>query len=111
MDDKYEFYGDGLRGKLDYEAYAHEWNQFANGKDQFYITSQVLSAYVKTWEKFNNICASQKMIQDKMDLVHQNHIFFSANHLPFPNFLTGLQALYNFTKELLIWILDSWIQP
>ena len=38
-DDNYEFDGDGLRGKLDYEAFAYEWNQFANGKDQFYITS------------------------------------------------------------------------
>ena len=71
----------------------------------------MLSAYAKTWEKVNNICASQEMIQDKMDLVHQNHIIFAVNHLPFPNFSTGLQAQYNFTKELLIWILDRWVQP
>ena len=62
VDDKYEFDSDGLRGKLDYEASAHEWNQSANGKDQFYITSKVLSAYAKTWEKVNHICASQEMI-------------------------------------------------
>jgi len=45
-DDKYEFDSDGLRGKLDYERFAHEWNQSADGKDQFYITTEVLSAYV-----------------------------------------------------------------
>jgi hypothetical protein len=61
-DDQHEFDSDGLRGKLNYEAFAHEWNQSANGKDQFYITSEVLSAYAKTWEKVNNICASQEMI-------------------------------------------------
>jgi hypothetical protein len=49
----------------------------------------VLSAYAKTWGKVNNICASQEMIQNKMDLVHQNHNIFAANHLPFPDFLTG----------------------
>ena len=89
VDDKYEFDSDGLRGKLDYETYACEWNQSANGKDQFYITSEVLSAYAKNWKKVNNICASQEMIQNKIDLVHQNCDIFAVNHLPFPNFLTG----------------------
>ena len=46
MDDNYEFDSDGLRGKLDYERFACEWNQSADGKDQFYITTEVLSAYV-----------------------------------------------------------------
>jgi hypothetical protein len=46
VDDKYEFDSDGLRGKLDYERFAREWNQSADGKDQFYITTEVLSAYV-----------------------------------------------------------------
>src|SRR6202790_2637304 len=77
------------RGKLDYEAFAHEWNQSADGKDQFYITAEVLSAYAKTWEKVNNIHASLEMIQDKMDLIHQSREIFAANHLPFPEFLTG----------------------
>ena len=42
-------------GKPDYEAFAREWNQSANGKDQYYVTIEVLSAYAKTWEKFNNV--------------------------------------------------------
>ena len=45
--------------------------------------------YAKTWEKVNNIRASQEMIQDKMDLVHQSREIFAANHFPFPGFLTG----------------------
>ena len=77
------------RGRLDYEAFAREWNQSADGKDRFYITAEVLSAYAKTWEKVNNIRASQEMIKDKMDLVHQSREIFAANHLPFPDFLTG----------------------
>jgi hypothetical protein len=81
------------RGRLDYEAFAREWNQSANGKDRFYITTEVLSAYAKTWEKVNNIHASQEMIQDKMDLVHKSRDIFAANHLPFPNFLTGTASL------------------
>jgi hypothetical protein len=77
------------RGRLDYEAFAREWNQSADGKDRFYITAELLSAYAKTWEKVNNIHASQEMIQDKMDLIHQSREIFAANHLPFPDFLTG----------------------
>jgi hypothetical protein len=71
------------RGRLDYEGFAREWNQSADGKDQFYITTEVLSAYAKTWKKVNNIHASREMIQDKMDLIHQSCEIFAANHLPF----------------------------
>jgi hypothetical protein len=77
------------KGKLDYEAFACEWNASANEKDQFYITTEVLATYSKTWDKVNNICASQEMIKDKMDLVHQSHDIFAASHLPFPYFLSG----------------------
>ena len=42
-------------GKPDYEAFARAWNQSANGKDKYYVTTEVLSAYAKTWEKFNNV--------------------------------------------------------
>jgi hypothetical protein len=77
------------KGKLDYEAFAREWNQSANGKDRFYITSEVLTTYAKVWDKVNNIRASQEMIKDKIDLVHQSRDIFAASHLPFPDFLTG----------------------
>jgi hypothetical protein len=36
------------KGKLDYEAFACEWNVSANEKDQFYITTEVLATYSKT---------------------------------------------------------------
>jgi hypothetical protein len=81
------------KGKLDYEAFAREWNQSADGKDRFYITSKVLATYAKVWDKVNNICASQEMIKDKIDLVHQSHDIFAAHHLPFPDFLTGTASL------------------
>ena len=34
-------------GKSDYEAFAREQNQSANRKDQYYVTTEVLSAYAK----------------------------------------------------------------
>jgi len=46
------------KGKLDYEAFVHEWNQSANEKDQLYITTEVLATYAKIWDKIDNIHAS-----------------------------------------------------
>ncbi|KAG6825607.1 hypothetical protein H0H87_009081 [Tephrocybe sp. NHM501043] len=54
--------------KIDYEAFAQEWNRSADGKERFYITTEVLAGYAKTWEKVNNIRASQELIADKLDL-------------------------------------------
>ena len=68
------------KGKLDYKAFTHEWNQSADGKDQFYITSEVLATYAKVWDKVNNIHASQEMIKDKINLVPQSHDIFAASH-------------------------------
>jgi len=48
--------------KLDYKTFAQDWNQSANGQDHFYVTTEVLASYAKTWEKVMNICASQEMI-------------------------------------------------
>jgi len=78
-----------LLNKLDYEAFAYERNQSADGNEHFYITSKVLAIYAKIWEKVYNIHASQEMIKDKIDLVHQSHDILAASHLPFPDFLTG----------------------
>ncbi|KAJ2920858.1 hypothetical protein H1R20_g16236, partial [Candolleomyces eurysporus] len=39
------------RKKIDFEAFSQEWNRTADGKDRFYITPEVLSAYAKSWEK------------------------------------------------------------
>ena len=77
------------QGTPDYEAFAREWNQTADGKERYYVTTEVLSAYAKTWEKFNNIHASREMASDKMDLAHQSGDIFAAPHIPFPEFLTG----------------------
>jgi len=43
------------KGKINYELLAQDWNQSADGKDCYYVTAEVLSAYVKTWKKINNI--------------------------------------------------------
>jgi hypothetical protein len=76
------------KGKIDYQLFSRDWNQSADGKDHYYATAEVLSAYAKTWEKVNNIRASWEMIPDKMDLIGQSHDIFVGQHLPFPDFLT-----------------------
>jgi hypothetical protein len=50
------------KSKVDYKTFAQDWNQSANGQDHFYVTTEVLASYAKTWEKVTNICASQEMI-------------------------------------------------
>ena len=39
--------------KPDYEAFAREQNQSANRKNRYYVTTEVLSAYAKTWNKLH----------------------------------------------------------
>jgi hypothetical protein len=76
------------KGKINYEAFAKEWNQSADGRNRFYVTTEVLASYAKTWEKINNIRASEELVADKMDLVSKTRNIFSAPHLPFPKYLT-----------------------
>ena len=77
------------KSRLDYTAFAQDWNQSAHGKDCFYVTTEVLASYAKTWEKIANIHASQEMIQDKIDLVEQSRQIVAASGQQFPTFLTG----------------------
>jgi hypothetical protein len=78
------------KGKIDYEAFAQEWNWSANGKDRFYITMDVLAAYAKSWEKTSNIRASQELVSDKMKTIQKTSEIFAALHQPFPSFLTAV---------------------
>jgi len=55
--------------QIDYEKFACEWNSSADGKDRFYVTTEVLTAYAKTWEKNSNIRASQDLISNQLDMV------------------------------------------
>jgi hypothetical protein len=76
------------KGKINYEAFAQEWNRSADGKNRFYVTTEVLASYAKTWEKTNNIHASEELVVDKMDLTSKTRNIFAAPHLPFPEYLT-----------------------
>jgi hypothetical protein len=77
------------KSRLDYTAFAQDWNRSADGKDRFYVTTEVLASYAKTWEKIANIHASREMIQDKIDLVEQSRQIVAASGQQFPTFLTG----------------------
>ena len=77
------------KSRLDYTAFTQDWNQSADGKDCFYVTTEVLASYAKTWEKIVNIHASREMIQDKIDLVEQSRQIVAASGQQFPTFLTG----------------------
>lgn len=75
--------------KVDYEAFAQEWNKSADGKDRVYITTELLAVYSKSWEKNSNIRASQEMIVDKLHMVSRSAQVFSAPTQPFPSYLTA----------------------
>ncbi|KAJ6631371.1 hypothetical protein B0H10DRAFT_1938265 [Mycena sp. CBHHK59/15] len=75
--------------RIDFEAFAREWNGSADGKTRQYVTGDVLSTYSKTWEKISNIRASQDLIVAKIDLVRQTGQLFSADTLSFPPSLKG----------------------
>ena len=73
--------------KINLEAFAQEWNRTADGKSRFYITTEVLSAYAKNWEKVSNIKASQEMIADKITVINKTPGIFLAPEKEFHNFL------------------------
>ncbi|KAJ7088237.1 hypothetical protein C8R43DRAFT_1142287 [Mycena crocata] len=75
--------------KVDFEQFAKKWNRTADGKARYYVTTEVLRTYSKTWEKISNIRASQDLIAAKMDLARQTGELFSASTLPFPESLKG----------------------
>ena len=75
--------------KVDYEAFAREWNKSADGKYRFYVTTELLVAYSKSWEKNSNIRTSQEMIVDKLRMVSRSAQVFSAATRPFPSYLTA----------------------
>ena len=78
------------KSKINFEAFAQEWNQSANGEDRFYVTTEVLSTYSKTWEKSTNIRASQELISDQLEVVQQMASVFAAEAHPFPTYLTSI---------------------
>jgi hypothetical protein len=78
-----------VKKRIDFDAFAREWNGSADGKTRQYVTGDVLSTYSKTWEKISNIRASQDLIAAKIDLVRQTGQLFSASTLSFPSSLKG----------------------
>jgi hypothetical protein len=78
------------KSKVNFEAFAQEWNKSANGKDCFYVTTEVLLAYARTWEKNTNIRASQELISDKLEVLQQTGNVFAAKNDSFPPYLTSL---------------------
>ena len=73
---------------VNFEAFAQEWNRTADGKDHFYVTVDVLTAYAKSWEKMSNVQASQELISEQMQTLVQSSEIFSATGQEFPDFLT-----------------------
>ena len=78
---------DDKKKKVDFEAFAQEWNRTADGKERFYVTFEVLSAYAKTWEKSNNAHASQELISSQLQEVKATAEIFLALKKPFPSYL------------------------
>ncbi len=77
------------KGRVDYEAFAQEWNQMADGTEHVYVSPEVLAAYSKSWEKANNIRATMDLMSDGLEEVRHSGEVFAAADLPFPDYLTG----------------------
>ena len=75
--------------KVNFEAFAQEWNRTADGKERFYVTFEVLSAYAKSWEKANNVRASQELMLGQLQEVKKTAEIFLATGKPFPSYLTS----------------------
>jgi hypothetical protein len=80
------------KNKINYIAFAQDWNRSADGKFRFYVTPEVLAAYAKTWERNSNVKASQDLIADGLDTISRTSQVFSAIDQPFPDFLTDLPS-------------------
>ncbi|KAF8225614.1 hypothetical protein L208DRAFT_1380566 [Tricholoma matsutake] len=103
--------GSNGKGKINYEAFAQEWNQSASGKDCFYVTTDVLSVYAKSWEKITNIQASQEIISHQMETIHKTSTIFAAIHQSFPNFLTDTPTSVQPSQGLIDLDHDSLVPP
>ena len=75
--------------KVNFEDFAREWNRTADGKERFYVTFEVLSAYAKSWEKANNVRASQELMSGQLQEVKKTAEIFLATRKPFPSYLTS----------------------
>lgn len=75
--------------KIDFEKFAQEWNQTADGKERSYITVEVLSSYAKSWEKITNIRASEEIIAEQLTKIRESRQIFSAPDHSFPSYLTS----------------------
>ena len=73
---------------IDYIGLARDWNKSADGHSRFYVTSELLQVYAKTWAKATNIRASQELFSNELGEVRSTEALFQAPHHPFPDFLT-----------------------
>ena len=81
------------KGKINFERFAFEWNQSADGKNRVYVMTEVLSAYARTWEKASNARASQEIISDQIQEVQQSYEIFAAANNAFPDLITDMGDL------------------
>lgn len=74
---------------VNFEAFAQEWNRTADGKQRFYVTFEVLSAYAKGWEKTSNISATQELMSEQMQGIKTSAKVFAAGSGPFPAYMVS----------------------
>ncbi|KAJ3966347.1 hypothetical protein EV361DRAFT_954161 [Lentinula raphanica] len=72
---------------IDLTAFACEWNRTADGKDRFYITTEVLSSYVKSWRKINNIRALRDLVSDDIHHLERTRSAFMSKESTFPEYM------------------------
>ncbi|PPQ71065.1 hypothetical protein CVT26_011467, partial [Gymnopilus dilepis] len=97
----FQIASNGGQGKVDYEGFAKEWNRTADGKYRYYVTTEVLTAYAKSWEKNTNIKASQELISEQLQSIRQTAQVFAAPIQEFPEYLTSSPYSYQPNRGLL----------
>jgi hypothetical protein len=73
--------------KINFKTFAQEWNQTADGKERFYVTMEVLSSYVRSWERITNIRASEEMISKQLAKIRESRQIFTAPNISFPAYM------------------------
>ncbi|KAJ7836589.1 hypothetical protein B0H14DRAFT_2589654 [Mycena olivaceomarginata] len=85
---------DNAKHSIDYSAFAQEWNKTADGKTRYYITTEVLMAYAKSWKQNNNSPAGtiDYSARDNFGFVGPTCTLKSGKHLQYMRMIPGASA-------------------
>lgn len=81
------------RSDIDKLAFVRDWNESADGIDRFYITVEIMEVTSKSWEKVNNIHASQELVANHLHVLDETRRVFK-NGITFPGEIAQTDPLH-----------------